>query len=96
MSLSSRYIYAISFAIAATGFLVPLWPLCVVGILIAALSGRYFFALLMGVLIDLGFGPPAGWLYYIYMPFTALAAACALARFVGASQFLDKTPPDTL
>lgn len=96
MTLASRYIYALSFAIAAIGFLMPLWPLCVVGILIAALSGRYFFALLMGVLLDLGFGPPTGMLHYIVVPFTLLAAIAALVRFFGSAYFLDKTPLDTL
>lgn len=96
MTLASRYIYALSFAIAAIGFLMPLWPLCILGILIAALSGRYFFAMLVAILLDLGFGPPVGLLHYLYMPFTILAAIAALVRYFGGSYFLDKTPLDTL
>ncbi len=96
MTLSSRYIYAISFAIAAIGFLVPFWPLSVVGVLIAALSGRFVFAIVMGLLLDLGSGIPTGLLHYVFVPFTLLAAVAALVRLFGATYFLDKTPQDTL
>ncbi len=96
MSVSSRYIYALSFAIAAVGFLLPFWPLCVLGILIAALSGRYFFAIPMALLLDLGSGMPTGWLHYIVMPYTVLAVLASLLRLFGTAYFLDKTPPDTL
>lgn len=96
MTVSSRYIYAIAFAIAAVGFLLPFWPLCVIGVLIAALSGRYFFAIPMALLLDLGSGVPTGWLHYLFVPFTVLAVAASLLRVFGSAYFLDKTPPDTL
>jgi hypothetical protein len=96
MTLSSRYIYALTFAIAAVGFLLPFWPLCVVGVLIAALSGRYFFAIVMALLLDVGSGVPTGWLHYLFVPFTVLAGIASLLRLFGAAYFLDKTPPDTL
>ncbi|MDB5225353.1 MAG: hypothetical protein JWL87_305 [Candidatus Adlerbacteria bacterium] len=96
MTLASRYIYAITFAIAATGFLLPFWPLCVVGVLIAALSGRYIFAVVVALLIDLGLGMPTGVLHYLVLPFTVLAVIAALARIFGAAYFLDKTPLDRL
>lgn len=96
MTPSSRYIYALSFAIAATGFLLPFWPLCVVGLLIAALSGRYVFAILMALLLDLGSGVPTGVLHYIFVPYTALAVIAALLRVYASAYFLDKTPPGTL
>lgn len=96
MTLASRYIYALSFAIAATGFLLPFWPLCVVGILIAALSGRYVFAIIMGLLLDLGFGQPTGITRYLMVPFALLAGIASLMRVYAGAYFLDKTPPDTL
>jgi hypothetical protein len=96
MDLSSRYIYALSFAIAAVGFLLPFWPLCVIGILIAALSGRYYFAIPMALLLDLGSGVPTGFLYYVFVPFTVLAVAASLLRLFAGAYFLDKTPPGTL
>jgi hypothetical protein len=96
MSLQSRYIYALSFAIAAIGFLLPLWPLCVLGILLAALSGRYAFAVGMALLLDLGSGIPTGLLHYLFVPYTILAACACALRLFGGAYFLDKTPPDTL
>jgi hypothetical protein len=96
MTPASRYIYALSFVIAAVGFLLPFWPLCIVGVLIAALSGRYFFGIAMALLLDIGSGTPVGVLQYVVLPFTILAIVAALVRAYGAAYFLDKTPVDTL
>jgi hypothetical protein len=96
MTLASRYIYALSFAIAAIGFLLPFWPLCVVGVLIAALSGRYFFAVGMALLLDLGSGAPTGIMHYLFVPYTICAVIAALVRLYAGAYFLDKTPPGTL
>lgn len=74
----------------------PLWPLCVLGIAIAALSGRWVFAVCMGLLIDLAWGVPQGALHVLYVPFTLLAVALALARYFFAGYFLDRATPDTL
>lgn len=96
MTQSSRYIYALSFAIAAIGFLLPFWPLCVIGVLIAALSGRYVFAVIMALLLDVGSGMSTGLWRYVYVPFTMLAVIASLARAYGSAYFLDKTPLDRL
>lgn len=96
MTITSRYIYALTFAIAATGFLLPFWPLCAIGILIAALSGRWVFAVIIALLIDLGSGVPTGILHYLFVPFTVLAIVATLVRVFASSYFLDKTPPSTL
>lgn len=96
MTLASRYIYAVSFAIAAVGFLLPFWPLSVVGILIAALSGRYFFAIVMALMLDVGSGAPIGTWHFLFVPFTIVAIAASMARVMAGRYFLDKTPLDTL
>jgi len=96
MSTSSRLIYVLSFIIAAAGFLWSLWPVCIIGILIAALSGRWIFAVAVGILIDSAWGPPAGILHYLFFPFTALALVGALAYWFLSGYFLDRTPTDTL
>lgn len=88
--------YALSFVITAMGFLLPLWPLCVVGISISALSGRWIFAVFMALLIDLAWGAPFGVLQYVYFPFTALALALAAGRYFLSGYFLDRAAPDTL
>lgn len=96
MTLASRYIYALSFAIASIGFLLPFWPLCVLGVLIAALSGRYVFAVIMALLLDVGSGMSTGLWRYVYVPFTILAVIASLVRAYGGAYFLDKTPLDRL
>lgn len=96
MNRSSRLIYALVFAIAGAGFLLPLWPLCVLGILIASLSGRWLFGAVIGLLIDIAWGPPVGVLHYLYFPFTLLAVVSGLLYIVLSGYFLDRTPPDTL
>ncbi len=52
-SNSTKWILASSFALSAIGFLLPFWPLAVVGILLAALSGRVVFAIAIGLLLDI-------------------------------------------
>jgi len=96
MSKNSRLIYALSFVIVSVGFFVPLWPLVIVGILIAALSGRWMFATFMGLLIDVAWGPPSGVLHLVYVPFTLVALGAALLSMLLGGYFLDRTPPDTL
>jgi hypothetical protein len=96
MTQTSRLIYALSFIIAGAGFLLPFWPLCIVGVLIAALSGRFIFAIFMGLLLDVAWGAPVGILHYIYFPFTILALVGALLQRLSGKYFLDRTPPDTL
>lgn len=96
MTFPSRYIYALTFGITATGFLLPFWPFTVLGILVAVFSGRYWFAIGMALLIDIGSGMPTGIMWYVGLPFTALAAVAALIRVLVERYFLDKTPPSTL
>ena len=96
MTQSSRWIYAITFLLAAAGVLLPFWPLSVVGILIAALSGRWIFAVLVALLVDLAWGAPTGTLHFLYFPFTLLALAAAAARMWGGRYFLDKHPQEKL
>ena len=93
---ANKFILACSSAITAAGFLLPFWPLSVAGILSAAFAGRFFLAVVMGLLIDVAWGVPVGLLHYIYFPFTALAFAAVLARIFGERYFLDRTPLDTL
>ena len=96
MTQTSRWIYAISFLLAAAGVLLPFWPLAVVGILLAALSGRWLFAVIIALLVDLAWGTPTGGLRFLYFPFTLLALLAAAAHIWGAKYFLDKHPQEKL
>lgn len=96
MSKASRVIYASSFVVAAAGFLIPFWPLSLVGIAIAALCGRYIFAVIVALLLDVAWGVPVGILHYLYFPFTIFAIVISLVYRVSAQYFLDRSSPDTL
>ncbi|MES2203381.1 MAG: hypothetical protein V4474_03615 [Patescibacteria group bacterium] len=94
--MSSRITYAVSFLLAAGGFLWPFWPLSVLGIILSALTGRWIFAVFMGLLLDVAWSIPTGVWDTIYLPFTALAVVVALLRYFFADYFLDRSPTDTL
>ncbi len=96
MNSASRWIYAVSFALAAVGFLIPLWPLSVLGVLLATLSGRFVAGLLIGLLLDIAWGAPAAPFGFLYFPFTLAALAVAALRYWGAAYFFDRATPDTL
>ncbi|OGC86068.1 hypothetical protein A3D70_00875 [Candidatus Adlerbacteria bacterium RIFCSPHIGHO2_02_FULL_54_18] len=96
MTASSRWIYAVTFLLAAAGFLLPFWPLTVVGIVLCALSGRWLFAVAVALLFDVAWGAPTGAGHFLLFPFTALALVAGLARLIGGHYFLDKSPQETL
>jgi hypothetical protein len=85
-----RWVLAVFFAIAALGFLLPFWPLSILGIILAAASGRWFSALIIGILLDLAWGAPVGLAHYLYFPFTLVAVVSALARLWGGRYFIDR------
>ncbi len=74
------HIIAASFALAALGFVFGFWPLSVAGIVLAALAGRWVTALLLGLLMDIAYGTPVGYLHVLFFPFALLALLCILAR----------------
>ncbi|HEY5383168.1 MAG TPA: hypothetical protein VIJ88_01270 [Candidatus Paceibacterota bacterium] len=92
---SSRWIAALSFALAATGFLLPSWPLSLVGIVLAALSGRWLFAIMLGLLLDIAYGAPVGRWHFLYFPFTLAALVSAGAHYY-LIKYLRQTSKDTL
>jgi hypothetical protein len=81
MKKKTQIIWVSSFLLAAIGFLLPFWPLVVMGVLLSAFSGRWLLALLLGFLIDCIYGVPVGELRLLYVPFTLLAAVGALLRY---------------
>ena len=80
MTNNTGWIVASSFIISASGFLLGWWPLSVVGILILGLSGRWWFAVPIGMLFDLAYGTPLGALHYLYIPFTLVALVSIVVR----------------
>lgn len=95
-SNAQKWMLASSFAIAAIGFLLPFWPLSVVGILLAALSGRWIFAIAIGLLLDIAYGAPMGSAQFLYFPFTLVALLGVVIRYFGRKYLFNKNIPSTL
>lgn len=96
MSMSaSRWMLALACATAAAGFLLPLWPLGLVGVAIAVLSGSTFSPVFIALLLDIAYGTPVGSLHALYFPFTIFALACIAARYV-SSAYVRKGSNNTL
>ena len=90
MSHNSRLVYAVTFLLASAGFLVPFWPLSVMGVALAALSGRWVFGVVTGLLLDLAWGAPVGTLRYFFFPFTIVALLGFVLRYYGSYYFFDR------
>lgn len=72
--------------LVAVGLLVGFWPLCLAGVVFAALVGRWVSAFLLGLLMDVIYGAPTGFLHVLYFPF----ALCALASILVRSVIIDR------
>lgn len=96
MKTRTRILLALCFLISAAGFLLESWPLQVVGLAAMTFVGRGFFALPLGLLLDLAYGSPMGALHYIFFPFTILALVLIIARYWAGKYFLDKSSKSTL
>ena len=90
-----RWILAVSFALAAGGFLIPFWPLSVLGIGLAAFTNRWILAMVLGLLLDVAYGAPVGKWHVLFMPFTIAALLCILLHYI-ASRYMRKKYQDTL
>ena len=96
MTLSAPWIIALSGALSAAGFLIPFWPLSCIGILLAALTGRIFFALFLGLLLDIAYGPPPGYFRILYFPFALLALVGSLLYVLAGRYLLSKKLQETV
>jgi len=95
MDMNTRWIVAVSFALAAAGFLLPFWPISMIGIVLAAASGRYVAAVTIGLLLDIAYGAPIGHWRFLYVPFTLLGLITSLFRYY-ISSFFRESNVDTL
>lgn len=88
-------ILILSCALALAGFLIPLWPLGLIGIALAALSGPWIFAVGIGILLDIAYGAPVGLWHFLYFPFTLFALVVAGVRYYLAA-YMRKSSRNTL
>lgn len=77
---SKRICVALACGVVAAGFLFGFWPLCLIGVMLAAALGRSVSALLLGLLLDVAYGVPAGFLHVVYFPITLFAVASVLVQ----------------
>ncbi|MBX4192404.1 hypothetical protein KW798_02865 [Candidatus Parcubacteria bacterium] len=94
-NVTIKWVLACSFATAAAGFLLPFWPLSVAGILLSSLSGRWIFAISVGLLFDIAYGAPMN-APFMFFPFTLVALLGVVGRYLGAKYLFNKSLPDTL
>ncbi len=91
-----QWIITSSFALAAFGFLIPLWPLSAIGVALAAGAGYWMFGVGVGLLLDVAWGTPPGILHILFFPFTIFAVLAALARVIALRYFFTKTPQEKI
>ena len=91
-----KWIFIAAFLLAAGGFLVPFWPLEILGILVGSWAGSGLIAVALGLLLDLAYGTPTGITHYLFFPFTLLATVALLARYIGARFLFERSRHDTL
>lgn len=96
MKSKGRFTLAAFFLTAAIGFVWPFWPLCALGVALLSLSGSWFAAIVVALLIDLAWGPPTGFLHAVYLPFTLFALALCAARWWGSEYFIDRARQERL
>jgi hypothetical protein len=78
----SKYIFSIiSLALLAAGFLFSFWPLSAVGLLLAAATGQYAIAIVIGLILDVLYGAPVGRWHFVHVPFTLLSLLACFAHY---------------
>jgi len=87
MKASPIIIACASWALMLLGFALSFWPLGGIGIVLAALQGRFFSAIGIGLVLDIAYGAPTGTLHFLYIPFTFAAAVLCFLYYFFASNF---------
>lgn len=91
-----RISLVVFFLITAVGFVLPFWPLTLLGIALLAFNGNWLAAILSALLIDLAWGAPVGFLHVLYAPFTACALLLCVLRWWGSEYFIDRNRQERL
>jgi len=69
------------------GFVFSFWPLGLLGLLLAAAVGQYGFAIVIGLLMDIGYGAPIGQWHFLYVPFTLLSFILCVLHYLLSAYF---------
>ncbi len=66
------------------------WPIAVLGVAVAALSGLTWAALVLGLLLDLLWGAPTGAAHYLFFPVVLSAVGLVGVRLLARRVMLDR------
>lgn len=94
--MSKRTLYISTCLLAVLGLVLGLWPLGATAVVLAGVSGYAVLALVVGIVLDVVWGPAQGWAAHVYAPFVLLGLACVLLNTLLRGYFLTGGPPDTL
>jgi hypothetical protein len=82
----------VAVALVFVGLALPQWPVCVLGLLLACLSGQVVVGMCIGLFLDILWGSPPGMLHALVLPWTLAAAILLSARVLLGSRMLVKMP----
>jgi drug/metabolite transporter superfamily protein YnfA len=91
-----KWILIAGFLLVSGGFILPFWPICVLGVLVAAFGGIPVGAVAFGLLLDLAYGAPYGLTHYLFFPFTLVALIAIAGRWVALRFMLERTAQERL
>ncbi|MDP4020540.1 MAG: hypothetical protein Q8P58_00655 [Candidatus Adlerbacteria bacterium] len=92
----SRSLFALIFLVTAAGFLLEWWPIAVAGVAAMGFVGRGYFAPLLGLLLDLAYGAPAGFIAPLFFPFTILGLLIVVGRYIALRYFMNRASRDRI
>jgi hypothetical protein len=82
--------------LALAGFFVPFWPCALVAAVFAGGSGRLVLGVCVGLIFDIAWGVPGGFLGALYFPLTLAALGAWVARLTAQRYFFSRGALKTL
>ena len=92
----NRWLLALIFVVTAGGFLLEWWPVAMLGVVAMGFVGRGYFAPPLGLLLDLAYGAPVGFVVPLFFPFTILGLFVVVGRYVAERYLLDRASRDRI
>lgn len=85
-----RLLDILALALMVLGVLVSNWMFAAVGLVLAAVLGRWFMALFFGMLLDVMYGAPYGRFQALHVPFTIIAIFLICVRISFSRYFMER------
>lgn len=78
----NRFSALLALALFILGFLIPWWPLTLLGLILLAMGGRWVPAFLCAFFLDVVYGVPPGHLHILPFPFTFLVCVMLIVQLL--------------